>query len=102
MSETAALCLALSAGALLGTMYFGGLWWTIRRGFLSDATASWFLASLVLRTAVALTGFYLVAQGDWRRLLACLLGFVLARVLVMRLTGAADRKRNRAMDGYIR
>jgi F1F0 ATPase subunit 2 len=40
----------------------------------------------VARTAVALLGFYAVFRGDWRRLVACLAGFVLARILVTRLT----------------
>jgi F1F0 ATPase subunit 2 len=35
---------------------------------------------------VALTGFYFVASGDWQRLMACLVGFVMARQFVMRLT----------------
>ena len=38
--------------------------------------------------------FYLFARGDWERLLACLLGFVIARFLVMSLTGASAGHRN--------
>ena len=40
------------------------------------------LASAVLRIGVALGGFYLVAGGDWARMLLCLLGFLLARLAV--------------------
>ena len=29
-----ALILSLLAGVLLGTIFFGGLWWTIRKGIL--------------------------------------------------------------------
>ena len=86
MSETLALILALLAGALLGTIFFGGLWWTIRRGMSSQQPAALFFFSLLLRTGIALAGFYFVARGDWRRVLACLLGFFLARILVTRLT----------------
>jgi F1F0 ATPase subunit 2 len=35
--------------------------------------------------AVAVTGFYLVSHGEWRKLLACLMGFLLARLAVTRL-----------------
>jgi len=88
MSEAPTLILALLAGVSLGTIFFGGLWWTIRRGVASPRPAAWFLGSLVLRAIIAAAGFIFVAQGDWRRLVACLLGFLLARLVVMRLARA--------------
>jgi len=36
--------------------------------------------------SVVLTGFYFVGRGDWQRLATCLLGFVIGRIIVMRLT----------------
>jgi F1F0 ATPase subunit 2 len=30
MNEFLSLALALAAGVLLGAIYFGGLWWTVR------------------------------------------------------------------------
>jgi F1F0 ATPase subunit 2 len=88
MHETPALMLALLAGCLLGTMFFGGLWWTVRKCVSSRLPAAWLLGSLLLRTALTLAGFHFAAQGDWRRLLACLLGFFLARVAATRLPRA--------------
>ena len=41
--------------------------------------------------SLALAGFYFVAGGHWQRLLACLLGFVIARLIVTRLTGEAKQ-----------
>jgi hypothetical protein len=35
---------------------------------------------------VTLTGFYFAGREDWRRWLLCLLGFVLARIVVKWLT----------------
>src|SRR5271157_702187 len=84
MSDLIALALALFAGALLGVFFFGGLWWTVQKGVTSERPALWFLGSLLLRTAVILVGFYFVSQGHWSRLVACLLGFVVARVIVVR------------------
>ena len=86
MNETLALILTLLAGVLLGAIFFGGLWWTIRRGVSSKQPAALFFFSLLLRTGIALAGFYFVARGDWRRILSCLLGFILARILVTWLT----------------
>jgi F1F0 ATPase subunit 2 len=84
-SETLKMTLAWLAGAALGVMFFGGLWWTVRRGLSSQKPALWFLGSLLARMAVALTGFYFVSGGDWRRLVLCLLGFVMARTAITRL-----------------
>ena len=87
MSETMALMLALLAGLLLGAVYFVGLWWTVNKGLTSSRPAQWFVVSLLLRLGLVLSGFYLVVGDDWRRLVACLCGFVIARVAVVRVTG---------------
>jgi F1F0 ATPase subunit 2 len=84
MNDIPALALALFAGALLGVFFFAGLWWSVQKGVTSEWPALWFLGSLLLRTGVILAGFYFVAQGHWSRLVASLLGFVIARVIVVR------------------
>jgi F1F0 ATPase subunit 2 len=84
MGDSPALALAFLAGALLGVFFFGGLWWTVQKGVTSETPALWFLGSLLLRTGLILVGFYLAAQGHWSRLAACLLGFVIARIIVVR------------------
>jgi F1F0 ATPase subunit 2 len=74
------------AGLVLGAIFFGGLWWTVRKGVLSKSPACWFIGSLLVRMSVVLAGFHWVGRGDWERLAACLLGFVIARFMVMRMT----------------
>jgi F1F0 ATPase subunit 2 len=86
MNELIQLAPALFAGMLLGVLFFGGLWWTVQKGVASPRPALWFITSLLLRTGIALSGFYFVSGGDWKRLLACLLGFITARLIVTRLT----------------
>lgn len=86
MNDPLTLILACAAGVALGTIFFGGLWWTIRKGVTSPRPAIFFLTSVVLRMAIALVGFYFVSGGQWQRLLACLLGFVAARLAVTWLT----------------
>lgn len=99
MHEAPALALAAAAGALLGAFFFGGLWWTVRRGASSPRPALWFSGSLLLRMSVAVAGFYFVAGGRPERLLLCLLGFVLARLAVTRLTRpAAEARRQPAPE----
>jgi F1F0 ATPase subunit 2 len=100
MNEPLSLVFALAAGALLGAMFYGGLWWTVRRGVSSRRVALWFLASLLLRMGVALAGFYFVAAGHWQRLLLCLLGFVMARLAVTWLTRPSRESRPpQALEG---
>lgn len=86
MNETLRLALALVVGLLLGAIFFAGLWWTVRKGLSSKWSALWFFGSVLLRTGIVLAGFYLIARNDWKNLPACLLGFILARLLVTRLT----------------
>jgi F1F0 ATPase subunit 2 len=84
MNDTLALAMAFLAGALLGMFFFGGLWWTVQKGIKSKTPALWFLGSLLLRTGLILAGFYLAAQGHWSRLVTCLVGFLIARVIVVK------------------
>lgn len=86
MSEILQLALSLLAGTLLGVVFFGGLWWTVLKGMSARQPALWFVASLLLRVGITLTGFYFVSGGDWQRLLACLLGFIIARLIATRLS----------------
>ena len=91
MNETLNLVLASVAGVLLGALFFGGLWWTVQKGVSSKRSALWFFGSLLLRMSIALAGFYFVSGGHWKRLLACLFGFFMARLIVIRLTRAMEK-----------
>lgn len=97
MSGFPTLILALAAGLALGLFYFGGLWLTVRRLPGARRPTLLFVASFVGRTALTLLGFYLIMDGSWDRMLACLLGVIIARqVLVFRLRpdrGAATGER---------
>lgn len=86
MNDIVMMAYALSSGLVLGIVFFGGLWWTVNRGLTARQPALWFILSLLLRLSVALAGFYFVAGSDWRRLLVCLAGFVIARQIVTRST----------------
>ncbi len=99
MNETLTLVLAWVAGAGLGAIFFGGLWWTVCRGASSPRPARWFFASALLRMSVTLGGFYLVGGGQWERLLACLVGFVMARLIATRLTPPPGDQARRALEG---
>ncbi|MCB0579721.1 MAG: hypothetical protein KDD10_10485 [Phaeodactylibacter sp.] len=78
--------LALLAGAALGVIFFGGLWWTVRKGLTARRPGLLFLGSMLARSAIVLTGFYLIGGDSWEKLLAALLGFIGMRAVITRLT----------------
>jgi F1F0 ATPase subunit 2 len=92
LKQVLPLALSIIAGGMLGAMFFGGLWWTVRKSVVSAQPALWIFASLLLRMGIALAGFYLVASTYWQRWLACLLGFLVARVIVARMTRSYEPK----------
>lgn len=84
MNEVLSMLLVAAMGFVLGLIFFGGLWWTIRRMLHSSRPALWMLGSLVLRMSIALSGFWLIAGHDWKRMLVCLAGFLIARLVLTR------------------
>lgn len=86
MAEMMQLILALFAGMLLGALFFGGLWWTVLKGVSAKQPALWFGTSLLLRTGITLFGLYFFAGHDWKHLLVCMAGLIIARIIAIRLT----------------
>lgn len=100
MNEPLSLASALVTGVLLGAIFFGGLWWTVRQGVSSRQPALWFVGSLLLRMSIVLAGFYIVSDRHWERLLLCLLGFVMARLVVTWLTRPSEESQPpRSLEG---
>lgn len=89
MSDIGPVIDALAAGVVLGALFFGGLWWTVRRGLSAANPALWFGLSGLLRMALMVSGLYYVARAGWPSLLACLGGLLIARVAVTRLARIA-------------
>ena len=82
------LFLPILGGSIAGIVFFSGLWWTVRDGLQSAHPEVWFLGSLVIRMAIAISAFILLSNGQWQRLGACLIGFLIARVVLLRLLTA--------------
>ncbi len=86
MIEQVLTACALFTGVFIGLLFFGGLWWTVQKAMSSKQPGLLFAASMLLRTILALAGFYLIGRGSWQRLLVSLLGFMLGRIVVKRLS----------------
>ncbi|MBI1223336.1 MAG: ATP synthase subunit I [Bacteroidetes bacterium] len=87
MNEIIPIILRAGIGFVLGAVFFGGLWLTVKKGLHSGMPGLVFILSFLLRTGVTLTGFYFAAAGNWKYMLACLAGFILARIIIRRYTG---------------
>ncbi len=99
MNEIGILIVSLFAGILLGAFFFGGLWWTTKKALLSKSPALWFFSSLIIRLGLTITGFYIIGQGHWDRMLICLLGFIVARTIGLRFTQVPEIKHNQQKGG---
>ena len=93
MNEFQHLLFALLVGILLGVFFFAGLWWTVRKLDSVKHVAILFLGSMVLRTGIVVLGFYFVLGDNWQQLLAGLLGFIIARIIITRLSRIADKSK---------
>lgn len=87
MNSISILILVFIAGAALGYGYFAGLWWTVRRMSNSEHPVQWMVGSAIIRLSVVLIGFWSLMAGRWENLLAAILGFLVARTVMVRLHG---------------
>jgi len=94
LSPVFPLLLALLEGGLLGMFFFVGLWWTVRKLESTRLVALLFFSSMSVRTGVVILGFYFILGDNWQRLVAGLLGFIIARIIVSRLTRITEQSKN--------
>lgn len=78
------LAVSLAVGIMLGILFYGGLWMTVRRLMAARNPIALTLGSLLVRTAVVVAGLLLVARGQWPNALVFLAGFVMGRIAVSR------------------
>jgi len=76
------VALALIAGVVLGVLFYGGLWLTIKRLTTTRHPVLLTLFSFWGRTVGTIAGFLLAMNGQWQNALMCLAGFVIGRLVV--------------------
>ncbi len=91
MNEIIKLLLALMAGLILGVVFFGGLWLTVKNGMQSKRSTLIFAASFLVRMAIVLVSFYYLVLSGWKNAVACMIGFLIARFVVVGMTKNADQ-----------
>jgi F1F0 ATPase subunit 2 len=84
-NEILVYIVSLIIGGTLGAFYFGGLWLTVSRVTSNRHPVLLNIGSFFIRTIITLTGFYFVVRGGyWKRLIVCLIGFVIVKFLLVR------------------
>lgn len=88
--STVAILIRLLGGAAIGVLFYGGLWFTVRRLPASRYRFWLLLGSFGIRTLLVLSAFLLLIEKRWDYALFCLIGFTMARFSVLRFL--ADRR----------
>ena len=86
-----ALAGTLAGGFLLGLLYFVSLWTSTQRILHSRRPVLWMVGGFLLRMAVVLPGFYWLGGAQWQKLLTCMAGFIIARLIVITVTARLAR-----------
>jgi F1F0 ATPase subunit 2 len=97
VSGAVALLASFVAGGLIGLLFFGGLWLTVRGMNRARRPALRIMASLLLRLCLVLGAFFLLIRyGGWQHAVMAVLGFALLRFAVIR--GARIRRPEQESD----
>lgn len=80
------------AGIVLSLLFFGGLWWTVRRVEEHEHPAGLVFSSFVVRTTVVLAAFYSLGQWRWEAMAVAAAAFIVTRFLLTRALGPQDEQ----------
>ena len=92
MNEIVTITMVFLGGAVLGILFFGGLWFTVKKSVIAKRPALLILISFFVRIAITVIGFYVLGGDNWQNILLCLFGFIAARFAVLYVTKTMDTK----------
>ena len=87
MNDALVYLLAVLAGGAGSLLYFGGLWWTVRKMADSARPHLLLLSSFLVRAALMLALFFAVGRAGLAALALAILTFILTRFLLTRRWG---------------
>lgn len=73
-----------AGGIALGGLFFGGLWLTVRYVPKTAGGSLLLILSFVARTTLVMLGMFYLTARDWRAILVCVAGFLVARGVILR------------------
>lgn len=87
MFSLSTLLISFGLGGLIGWIYFAGLWETVKRLPEAHSPHGLMILSFAARTLFTLGGFFILADGQWERMTAVFLGFLIVRIILVRSLG---------------
>lgn len=75
---------SVAAGSLVGVLFFGGLWWTVRQLTHAKHASFMLVVSFVLRAMAMMGVGYAVCGDDFLLIFGYLSGFIISRSLILR------------------
>jgi F1F0 ATPase subunit 2 len=86
------LILSVAAGYVVGVLFYGGLKWTVDHLPGHPHKALLMLASFLLRFGVVIGVLLLLGIGHWQRMVAVVIGMLVARVTLVTRLGRQPRQ----------
>lgn len=82
------ILIGIGSGLLLGLIYFGGLWVTLKK--MERWRRPWILVagSFLLRNVIVLAAFYFLIMQHWSALIAAFIVFMITRQVIVHRTGS--------------
>ena len=100
MSETdLGLLPAFAWGMVLGAVFLAGLWFSVHGLRGARHPGLLMVTSFIARMLLVIGGFYMLSDGDWRRLVAALAGFILVRILTVRWLASGRQRSIASVQG---
>ena len=90
---------AFAGGIVLGALFFAGLWLSVQKLRHAKRPGLLMLVGYAVRMMIVVSGFYLLSNGDWHKLVAALAGFILARILIVRMLAGHGQRSIDAVRG---
>ncbi|MGC9314295.1 MAG: ATP synthase subunit I [bacterium] len=82
------IILSVTAGGIVGLVFFGGLWLSVKSIPTAKNPAAFMLLSFVARIAVFVAAFYAIAKwGNWAHLVIALASALIVRSILIRTIG---------------
>lgn len=91
------VALCLGTGLLVGIVYFGGLWLTVKNLKNSEHPTKTLLTSWFLRNGVFVLSLWAVMRGDWRRALITFGAFLSVKLVMTQAFKASLKKAEKGL-----
>lgn len=72
---------AFAGGTVIGILNYLGLWLTVKKVPSVRNPALHILTSMAVRISLTMAAFFMITGHEWQRLLACVAGYFLVRLL---------------------